>query len=341
MRYPYQKLVFVLLIIALLSAETIATLQASQLMGNLPAPVIREWDVPTSRSLPHDPAVSPDGSLWYTGMYSNKIGRLDPQTGKIREYALRTADSGPHGLVADREGNIWFTANYKGYIGKLDPESGSVTEFPMPDSAARDPHTPVFDQKGILWFTVQNGNLIGRLDPSSGAVSLKRSPTPNSRPYGIVVNSAGIPFYCELGSNALASIDPATLTIREYRLPEGARPRRLAVAGDDSVYYTDYARGYLGRLEPRTGRVSEWPSPAGKESRPYGIAITPDGIVWFSEAGIWPNTLVRFDPMSTRFTSWPIPSGGGVVRHMVATRSGEIYFASSGENKVGILSTGR
>src|SRR5450756_1847009 len=26
---------------------------------------IQEWDVPTPNSLPHDPAVAPDGSLWY------------------------------------------------------------------------------------------------------------------------------------------------------------------------------------------------------------------------------------------------------------------------------------
>jgi len=115
---------------------------------------IQEWNVPTPNSRPHDPAISPDGSLWYTGMRSNTIGRLDLKTGKIKEYPLSTPDSGPHGLVADKDGNIWFTANYKGYIGKLDPSTGKVTSYPILDPAARGPHTPVFDQKGILWFTL-------------------------------------------------------------------------------------------------------------------------------------------------------------------------------------------
>ena len=79
--------------------------------------VIKEWDVPTPNSRPHDPAVAPDGALWYAGQMSNTLGRLDPATGEIREYRLNTPDSGPHGLVADRDGNIWFTANFKGYIG--------------------------------------------------------------------------------------------------------------------------------------------------------------------------------------------------------------------------------
>src|SRR5208337_24373 len=141
----------------------------------------------------------------------NTLGRLDPKTGQIKEYPLKTPDSGPHGLVSDKDGNIWFTANYKGYIGELNPRTGEVIAFPMPDPAARDPHTVIFDQKGILWFTVQEGNFLGRLDPQTGAIRLKHVPTPHSRPYGIVLNSKGVPFFCEFGTNKLASINPDTM----------------------------------------------------------------------------------------------------------------------------------
>ncbi len=306
---------------------------------------VREWDVPAPNSRPHDPAIAPDGSLWYTGMRSNTLGRLDPKTGEIREYRVKLPDSGPHGLTADREGNIWFTANYKDYIGKLDPKldpgTGGITEYPMPDKAARGPHTPVFDQKGILWFTVEEGNFVGRLDPRTGAIKLIRSPTPDSVPYGIAVNSKGVPFFCEFGTNKFGSVDPATLEITEYKLPEGSRPRRLAITSDDKVYFTDYARGRLGLFDPKTGETKEWPSPGGPGSRPYGIAITPDGEVWYSESGVSPNTIVRFDPATQAFAAWPIPSGGGVVRNMVSTPEGNLYIACSGVNKIGIVRIGR
>src|SRR5581483_5690271 len=82
---------------------------ALALMALPPTVSIKEWDVPTPKSRPHDPALAPDGSLWYTGQMSNKLGRLDPKTGEIKEFPLKTPDSGPHGLVADRSGNIWFT----------------------------------------------------------------------------------------------------------------------------------------------------------------------------------------------------------------------------------------
>jgi len=299
---------------------------------------IVEWDVPTLNSFPHDPAVAPDGTLWYTGMQSNTLGRLDPKTGTIREYRLKTPDSGPHGLVVDGKGNVWFTANYKGYIGRLNPRTGEVAEYPMPDPAARDPHTLVFDEKGVLWFTIQGGNFVGRLDPRTGTVKLQRLPAPGSRPYGIVVNSRGVPFFCEFGTNRLASIHPETMEITEYGLPEGTRPRRLVVGPGDMVYYTDFARGYLGGFDPKSGRVEEWPSPGGTGARPYGIAATPDGAVWFCESGITPNRIIRFDPKTKTFVGiWPIPSGGGVVRHMVATPEGDLYLACSGVNKVAII----
>jgi virginiamycin B lyase len=303
---------------------------------------IREWTVPTKGAHPHDPAVGPDGALWFTEQMTNKLGRLDPKTGEFKEYPLdKGKNSGPHGLVADLEGNIWFTANFGGYIGKLDPQSGKITEYKMPSEKADDPHTAVFDARGILWFTVQGGNMVGRLDPKSGKIELKEVPTESALPYGIQINSKSVPIFCELGTNKMASIDPATMKITEYSLPESARPRRLAIAADDTVYFTDFKSGHLGRLNTSTGEVKLYGSPGGAESNPYGIAISPDGMVWYSESGVEPNTIVRFDPKTESFARANIPSGGGVVRNMAATPDGRIYIACSGVDKVGVVESAR
>jgi len=304
---------------------------------------IKEYEVPTAQSRPHDPALAPDGSLWYTGQGANKLGRLDPKTGEFKEYPLKTRGSGPHGLVADKQGNIWFTAISGGYIGKLDPKSGEITEYRPPQGTEIDPHTPVFDHNGILWFTNEQTNYIGRLDPKTGKMNLTKSPTAHAVPYGIVVTENNVPFFCEFGTNKVASIDPNTMTIREYTLPAtNARPRRIALAPDGTIYYTDFARGYLGHFDPASGNlIKEWASPGGAESEPYGIAITNDGEVWYSESGVNPNTLVRFDPKSESFSTKAIPSGGGVVRNMVATPDRRLYLACSGVNKVAVVDVNR
>jgi virginiamycin B lyase len=297
---------------------------------------IKEWIVPTPGSRPHDPLATADGAIWYTGQFANVLGRLDPKTGKIKEYPL-TPKAGPHGLVADKEGNIWYTANFGSRVGKLNPKTGELTEYLMPDPAARDPHTPIFDQNGTLWFTVQGGNMVGRLDPKTGDVKLVTSPTPKSRPYGMVVSSKGIPFFVEFGSNKIASLDPNTMAIREYVLPNAeSRPRRIAITSDDVLWYSDYSRGYLGRFDPATGKATEWPSPGGPKSQPYGIQAIND-IIWYSESAVKPNTLVRFDPKTQQFQTWAIPSGGGVVRNMDVTRDGNLALACSGVNRIALV----
>jgi len=139
------------------------------------------------------------------------------------------------------------------------------------------------------------------------------------------------------GTNKVASIDPHTMAMREYTLPHPqSRSRRLAITSDDAIWYADYARGYLGRLDPTTGEVKEWPSPSGPQSQPYGIAAVQD-IIWYNESAVRPNTLVRFDPKTEQFQTWLIRSGGGVVRHMMATPQGNLVLACSGVNRVALV----
>jgi virginiamycin B lyase len=298
---------------------------------------IRLWDVPTQGSRPHDPLAAKDGSIWWSGQLANKLGRIDPQTGAIREYTLKSPHTGPHGFAEDRDGNIWFTGNNAGLIGKLDPKTGVTTEYPLPDPKAKDPHTINIAPDGNIWFTVQAANMLGRLDPKEGSVKLVTSPTEKSRPYGLMINSKGVPFFVEFGANKIASIDPASMAIKEYALPnEAARPRRLALQGDDVIWYTDFSRGMLGRLDVKSGAVKEWPSPSGPKSEPYGIVFTK-GALWYNESGAKPNTVVRFDPQTEKFQSWAIPGGGDIVRNMDVTPDGNPVMAHSLANQVGLV----
>jgi virginiamycin B lyase len=308
----------------------------------IPGPMrvsIKEWNVPTLGSRPHDPEPGPDGSIWWTGMFANVLGRFNPKTGEFREYPAKTPASGPHGLALDKDGNLWFTANSKGYIGKLDPKTGDVVEYKLPDDV-RDPHTPLFAPSGMLFFTAQNANYIGRLNPKTGEIKVAKTPTEHANPYGMVVNSKGIPFVCDFGTNKIIRIDPETLAIQEFPLPNAdSRPRRIAISPDDIIWYADYSRGYLGRLDPTTGKVSDWPSPSGPKSQPYGITYL-NGAIWYVESAIKPNVLVRFDMKTEKFQSWIIPGGGGVVRNIKASGDGKIVMAESGVNKIALVETG-
>ena len=105
------------------------------------------------------------------------------------------------------------------------------------------------------------------------------------------------------------------------------------------VYYTDYARGYLGRLNPATGHFEQWKSPGGETSAPYAIAYAPDGRIWYDESGA--NEMVAFDPASEKMETVKIPTAGSVVRNVsVDAKRRIIWLAESGIQRLGKLELG-
>lgn len=299
---------------------------------------IEEWDVPWERTRPRDPDLAPDGSVWFCGQGGHYLGHLDPATGEITKRDLPEG-TGPHNLIVDTDGQVWFAGNLKGYIGRMDPDSGEIERFPMPLEAAGDPHTLVFGDRGeFIWFTVQRGNFVGRLERSTGEVRLMEVPTPQARPYGIIVAPDGTPWFTEFGSNKLAYIDTEALEVVEVPLPrEEARPRRLAATSDGRIWYGDYATGMLGVHDPEGGGFREWELPGGEGAMPYAVTVDPEDRIWTVETGPAPNRLVGFDTGSEDFVSiTPIPSGAGAVRHMIYDPARDAIWFGADTNTVGI-----
>src|SRR5262245_37905879 len=93
-----------------------------------------------------------------------------------------------------------------------------------------------------------------------------------------------------IASGVLAS------SIVEYPLP---RPRVFphdpAVDRDGIVWYTDQSNSYIGRLDPKSGAVTDYATPTPK-SGPHGIVVAPapDGGVWYT--GNFVGRLGRLDP---------------------------------------------
>ena len=297
-----------------------------------------EYQIPRPQAFPHDPAVGPDGIVWYTDQQNSFIGRLDPATGKITDYPTPTPASGPHGIIVAPDGGVWYTANRIGKIGRLDPRTGQIREYEL-GLGARDPHTPLF-RKGSIWFTVQQSNMIGRLDPATGQVEAWKAGEARALPYGMVNAPDGSIWVALFGTNKLGRIDAdaprvAAGPMQEISLPEaGARPRRLVVTSDGVVFYSDFARGRVGSYDPKTGAAKEWLSPGGATSAPYGIAITPDGRIFYDEART--GNIVSFDRKTEKMETIRIPTAGSIVRNIsVDSTRDRIWLALSGIGRIG------
>ena len=74
------------------------------------------------------------------------------------------------------------------------------------------------------------------------------------------------------GRSALARF--RAFTVREYLLPhKDAYAHDPAVAADGGVYFADQQGHYIGHLDPETGKVTEYPTPAAK-SGPHDESLS-------------------------------------------------------------------
>jgi len=126
--------------------------------------------------------------------------------------------------------------------------------------------------------------------------------------------------------------------VREYLLPdERARGRRIALTSDGAVWYGDYSRGYVGRLDPVSGAVKEWALPGGGTSMPYAMTVDDADRLWLVETGSQPNKLVAFDPRTNSFTAKVDlgPAMPNTVRHMVFDKSTRSIWFGSDRGTIG------
>jgi virginiamycin B lyase len=306
-------------IIAAVATTALSASAIAQARSATPAPQLKEhgesWMAGTR---PRDPYADQKGRVWFVGQEGNYVGRINTD-GSIQKFEV-DAGTNPHNLVVDAKGTVWFTGNRNNRLVKMDPETGKLTTYMIPDPSVRDPHTMTFDAKGNAWFTAQNSGFVGHFTTATGQFKLFRMES-GSKPYGIVIDKTGRPWFDLFGTNKIGTIDPGTMEFKAYVLPnERSRPRRIELTSDGAVWYGDYTRGYLGRLDPATGKTQEWLLPSGIGSLPYGMAVDDHDRIWLAETGVQPNRIVSFDTKKKVFEhNIPVgdsPRPANTIRHM-------------------------
>ena len=317
-----------LLLLAMAGALSGPTLLQAQAVSGAG---LKEWPVEWGGRV-RDPYVARDGKVWFVGQAGNYIASFDPATEAFKRYTIEDGTN-PHNLIVDEEGFVWYAGNRNGRIGRLDPATGQAKTFMTGE--ARDPHTLIFDGKGNIWFTSQGSNRIGRLNMKSGKVDLITPNEQPSNPYGIVLDGKGHPVVALLRTNTIVRVDPATLKLTRFTQGDAASRSRRVEWTPDGIWYADEARGYLGRIDPASGKVKEWPAPGGAGSRPYALTKDDQGRIWFSETG-QVKQLVRFDPKTETFDVFPV---SGTIRHMMFDKKGGAMWFGTDANNLGRIVT--
>jgi len=277
---------------------------------------------------PHDVYPAPDGTVWFTAQSAGKLGRLDPRTGKSDLIALGP-NAAPHGVIVGPDGAAWVTEGGQNAIARVDPATRAVKLFPLPkDRRNANLNTATFDRRGVLWFTGQNG-IYGRLDPKSGTIGLFDAPR-GAGPYGIATTPDGQVFFASLAGSYLGQIDLETGTAAVLEPPvtrQGAR--RVWSDSRGGLWVTGWNSGDLFRYDSQARSWARWHLP-GNGPQPYAVYVDETDAVWGA------NAILRFDPKTEKFESFPLPDSYANVRQL-AGRKGEVWGAESGAEKLFML----
>jgi virginiamycin B lyase len=103
------------------------------------------------------------------------------------------------------------------------------------------------------------------------------------------------------------------------------------VLSDGTIWFGDEGRGMLGRLNPATSEVKEWPVPGGPKAGPYGLAKDDQDRIWFAEAST--KRLVGFDPKTEKFFANIEVSGN--IRHLHFDKKTRMLWFGTDANQVG------
>ncbi len=279
-------------------------------------------------SIPWGITVDKDGALWITEQGANKIAKLSGST--IYEWSIPTSGSVPWGITCSKDhADIWFTEETTGKIGKFvpSPAPGKFYEWELPSPTEARPRgitmnitkmsatgkVPLDD----VWFTEFGRNRIGHLyrDPS---------------------------------------LPPADTSIRFtfYTIPLPAAPppdnnvQPLSIAMspiDYSIWFTEYATGRIGsiKLLENGDVIFRHYETTSTSSKPWGIAVDPDGFVWVTESAN-PGCLGRLNPTTGEYVTFTVPTLNAEPRELAieATTSPpyrvvNVWFTEYKGNKIG------
>jgi virginiamycin B lyase len=315
------------------AAPTAASTGAAAANATPDVAAVKLVEFPVARGQgPHDVAPAPDGGVWYTAQRTGELGYLDPKTGATRMTKLGSG-SAPHGVIVGPDGNPWITDGGLNAIVRVDAKTNEVTRYPLAGPNV-NLNTATFDRNGTLWFTGQSG-YYGYL--KEGRVTVL-SATGGPGPYGISTCPNGNVYYASLAASQVGMINLASTTMATADPPtKGQGARRVWCDSRSNVWVSEWNAGQVAQFQTETGYTSwrEWKLP-GANPMAYAVYVDDQDIVWLTDFGA--NAIVRFDPRTETFTSYPHAQPNAAVRQLLG-RPGEVWGAMSGQDKLLLIRT--
>lgn len=256
----------------------------------------KEWRVPIPGNLnvrPHS-IVEHDGRVYHTSLTLDGVGEFNPTTGESRIYSAPTKGGGGHTLRVDSKGNIWFTTIYgRSRINRVDAVTKEVTEYD-PSNGGANWYGIVIDKQDRVWASGSRlAQGVFMYDPRTDKWTSYPMSATGRR---VTIDPQGKAWSNQYFGNAIASVDPETGKVTEYKLPlkygnpyEGWSDLEGNIWIDNAVYNS------LVKFDQSTETFTYFPFPILNAHAPK-IEVDEQGTLWFGLGSPRRDRLAAFKP---------------------------------------------
>ena len=127
----------------------------------------------------------------------------------------------------------------------------------------------------------------------------------------------------------------AEIAFKEWQVPTlGQRSRDPVEAADGSIWWAGQLGNLVGRIDPATGEMKEYPLPAN--ALPHTVVLDDAGNVWYT--GNKNGTIGKLDPKTGEVTAFAMPDPAAKDPHTaVFDGNGILWFTLQQSNMIGRL----
>lgn len=230
---------------------------------------------------------------------------------RISEWQL-PAQMFARSATAAADGSIYMAVPNDNKILRFDPRTQSFREWEMPHGHM--PNSVIVDRAGTLWTSGFGNGTIGRIRPATGMIAEFAVPSGGGGPHSLVLSEDGETLWFTMQTgDKIGSLDTATGRIAEH--DTSGSPTGITLDLTGNVWWCRSADNKVGRMEPRSGKVTE--IDLGRGSRPRRITTAADGSLWVTLYG--KGQLARIDPQAMKVVkTYPLPGGNAGAHAVIA-----------------------
>ncbi len=216
---------------------------------------------------PDDVAFGPDGSLYWTGIFTGEVGRLRPDgTASI----IAQLPVGVNPIAFNDQGRLFVgLAAFGDALYEIDPDGIAPPQVILEPAGGLNGFA--FGPDGLLYTPFQSAGGVARIDVDAATVDVFA--TGFGLPVAVEFDSQGLLYVNDAATEEVVRLDPVT-GAREVFVTLGDTPDNITFDDHGNMYATSLVQGSVRKIRP-SGFVRTL-TPGGM-TVPGGVAVLPAG----------------------------------------------------------------